>query len=446
MSKTSEPEGAETRHSGRRATEVPIELLDLDVRGLFGTFDYNIRFPHPPEGSSEPALVILHGPNGVGKTTLLLMLDGLMRLDFDVFRVRPFAKCALTFTSKDKLTVERPTSDGPLLVGFRKHQVELHPVNKGAYVHQDLPLVEAFRRDFNAATVDIHLELITTSRNFPRDDSRESLRADMAALCALRPEEDSPGARLRARLRTGAPDEKPATLATAVRRFITDAQVDYRQFFRAEPELFARIFHVIQGDEPPSYDPGELIGRADRIDELDHLHRRLGLQPDIWNHSDLVAFLKKLQSDKSKPWALAAVGAYLEGLDSRAEARGLVADRLLTFERILNEFLVGKRVEVGGREGLRILVGDVALNQSQLSSGEFHLLYLMVSALVARRRGTVIAIDEPEMSMHISWQRKLIKSLFAVASNARPQLILATHSPDVVAEYRRYMVPLGDVD
>jgi predicted ATP-binding protein involved in virulence len=48
--------------------------------------------------------------------------------------------------------------------------------------------------------------------------------------------------------------------------------------------------------------------------------------------------------------------------------------------------------------------------------------------------------------MHISWQRRLIQSLFAVASHARPQLILATHSPDVVAEYRPYMVPLGDVD
>ena len=78
-----------------------------------------------------------------------------------------------------------------------------------------------------------------------------------------------------------------------------------------------------------------------------------------------------------------------------------------------------------------------------MSSGEFHLLYLMTSALTARKRGTVIAIDEPEMSMHISWQRRLIKSLLTVASDARPQLILATHSPEVVGEYRAYMSRVG---
>ena len=84
-----------------------------------------------------------------------------------------------------------------------------------------------------------------------------------------------------------------------------------------------------------------------------------------------------------------------------------------------------------------------SLTENQLSSGEFHLLFLMVEALIARRRGTIIAIDEPEMSMHISWQHKLIRNLLAVASDARPQFLLATHSPDVVAEYRPYFVQLG---
>ena len=221
MSKESEPRVAGTPNSGRRTAEAPNELLELEVNGLFGTFDYDIRFPHPPEGSSEPALVILHGPNGVGKTTLLLMLDGLMRLDFDVFRVRRFTKCSLTLTSKDKLTVERPTPDGPLVVGFRKHHVELHPVNKGAMRHQDQASVEALRQEFSAATADIHLELITTSRSLPRDESRDALRADVAAFYAQRHEEDSPNARLRARLRAGTPDDRAVTLAATVRRFIT---------------------------------------------------------------------------------------------------------------------------------------------------------------------------------------------------------------------------------
>jgi predicted ATPase len=64
----------------------------------------------------------------------------------------------------------------------------------------------------------------------------------------------------------------------------------------------------------------------------------------------------------------------------------------------------------------------------------------MVAALVTKRRGTVIAIDEPEMSMHIAWQRKLVDALLRCASNASPQFIFATHAPDIVAEHRESLV------
>jgi predicted ATPase len=134
----------------------------------------------------------------------------------------------------------------------------------------------------------------------------------------------------------------------------------------------------------------------------------------------------------------------VESLEARADLRKLVIDRLLTFEQIMAEFLDDKSVIVGDADGLRIEAADKSrLSEGQLSSGEYHLLYLMVSALVAKRRGTVIAIDEPEMSMHIAWQRKLIANLIRCASNAVPQFIFATHSPDVVAEWREFMVRLG---
>jgi ABC-type oligopeptide transport system ATPase subunit len=50
-------------------------------------------------------------------------------------------------------------------------------------------------------------------------------------------------------------------------------------------------------------------------------------------------------------------------------------------------------------------------------------------------QGTEIAIDEPEMSMHISWQNKLINALLQISSKANPQYIFATHSPDIAATY-----------
>jgi predicted ATP-binding protein involved in virulence len=47
------------------------------------------------------------------------------------------------------------------------------------------------------------------------------------------------------------------------------------------------------------------------------------------------------------------------------------------------------------------------------------------------------------MSMHLKWQRQLVRALIECASNAQPQFVFATHSPDIAAEYTEFMIPLG---
>jgi predicted ATPase len=182
-----------------------------------------------------------------------------------------------------------------------------------------------------------------------------------------------------------------------------------------------------------------------RIQSADRVHRRLGLQPDQWNYKQLVGYAEPLAKSRraGRNYALTVLGAYTEVLESRSNERQLIADRLLIFEDVMKEFLDGKRVFVDATKGLRIETDqEEELDETKLSSGEYHLLYLMVAALTTKRSGTVIAIDEPEMSMHIEWQRKLIRKLFEVASNAAPQFVFATHSPDVAADYPDDLIEL----
>ena len=67
-----------------------IQRSEFEVDGLVGRYHHHIKFPVSKPDEPQPSLVILHGPNGVGKTTVLRMIDGLMRLDFDPFRENPF--------------------------------------------------------------------------------------------------------------------------------------------------------------------------------------------------------------------------------------------------------------------------------------------------------------------------------------------------------------------
>jgi predicted ATPase len=115
----------------------------------------------------------------------------------------------------------------------------------------------------------------------------------------------------------------------------------------------------------------------------------------------------------------------------------------MAFETLMNQFLRGKTVSIHMKKGLQIETSSGSLlEEHQLSSGEYHLLFLMVAALVTKRHGTVIAIDEPEMSMHIGWQRKLVPALVECASGAEPLFIFATHSPDLAASYPEAMTEL----
>lgn len=103
----------------------------------------------------------------------------------------------------------------------------------------------------------------------------------------------------------------------------------------------------------------------------------------------------------------------------------------------------GKEVLVNAETGFEVFTdAGYVLSEDQLSSGEYHLMFLLVASLTARHRGTVIAIDEPELSMHISWQRQLVRALLECAANSQPQLLLATHSPDIAAEFQDAMIEL----
>jgi predicted ATP-binding protein involved in virulence len=100
----------------------------------------------------------------------------------------------------------------------------------------------------------------------------------------------------------------------------------------------------------------------------------------------------------------------------------------------MNYFLqdTGKSIEIDSIGTLKIKKpnGDKA-NIEALSSGERQLI-VMFSHLIFKNESNpsgVFIIDEPELSLHIDWQKDFIK--YAIEANPNTQLILATHSPDI---------------
>lgn len=70
------------------------------------------------------------------------------------------------------------------------------------------------------------------------------------------------------------------------------------------------------------------------------------------------------------------------------------------------------------------------LDLALLSSGEKQLLTILLTVLLEDGEPTVLFMDEPEVSLHMEWQQKLIETIRRLNPNV--QIILSTHSPAII--------------
>ena len=75
--------------------------------------------------------------------------------------------------------------------------------------------------------------------------------------------------------------------------------------------------------------------------------------------------------------------------------------------------------------------GEV-LTPYQLSSGEKQLLVILLTVLVENGKPYALLMDEPEISLHIEWQQRLIDLIRRL--NPHVQIILSTHSPALIMD------------
>ena len=72
------------------------------------------------------------------------------------------------------------------------------------------------------------------------------------------------------------------------------------------------------------------------------------------------------------------------------------------------------------------------ISLDQLSSGEKQLLLILLKVFLMDKKPGILFMDEPEISLHVSWQQQLIEAIRKL--NSKCQIILTTHSPSIFAK------------
>lgn len=120
----------------------------------------------------------------------------------------------------------------------------------------------------------------------------------------------------------------------------------------------------------------------------------------------------------------------------------LINSQLELFLEKLKSFMPEKDFVIeSGRLVVKNTFGDIKI--SRLSSGEKQLIILLIEALLQREQDYLLLADEPEISLHIEWQGKIIPAVREL--NPQAQVIVATHSPEVAAPYRDKIFNMSEI-
>lgn len=120
-------------------------------------------------------------------------------------------------------------------------------------------------------------------------------------------------------------------------------------------------------------------------------------------------------------------------LDASAAEASKVKRRIKEFCNVVNDLFkdTGKNIEIEGNKFI-IRKNGILLSPNDLSSGEKQMLLILLRVFLLDERESVVLIDEPENSLDISWQYKLIDLL--VSLNPHAQFFITTHSPSIFGD------------
>ncbi|MCW2370329.1 ABC-type molybdate transport system ATPase subunit [Sphingobium sp. B11D3D] len=146
--------------------------------------------------------------------------------------------------------------------------------------------------------------------------------------------------------------------------------------------------------------------------------------------------------------AIAAVlSVYVEDTRKKLDVLASLREKILLFKELIDGRFFPKYVVVDKDVGFivnRSPTFDVPLEK--LSSGEQHQLVLFFELLFELKKNSLILIDEPELSLHVAWQKQFISDLKRIIELNEFDVLLATHSPQLIGEWEDLVVEIGNVD
>lgn len=407
-----------------------MKIRKISVKGLFHTFDHEIRF-------NDSGIAIIIGENGIGKTTLLQIINSIFTKKFDFLFTIDFNLIEIFF-SRIKWSITKD-DDGNINISnpIKNDSFTIKPINeRDAY----------FMRRF--------LEQINEDEWFDRRIGRPVTRDEIIKRYGQDPIAQSERPIWFDELIT----ENRVMFIQTQRLYKTeyDNERDHRKLeymvdaysnelvdlLRKNNTAFTSTSIQLDSTFPIRLlkvlkKPKEVEYVSKVIDEINSLnkYRSLLSAVGIIDKQDDEVINKSLET-LNNPSALSILDLYITDNKQKLDVFRYTAQKLNLLLQIINKRFKHKHLFIDKETGFVIKSKsenkDIAVKN--LSSGEQNELIIFYNLLFKTTKGDIVLIDEPEISLHIAWQQQLIADLKEIAKETGISLLIATHSPDIIGD------------
>lgn len=414
--------------------ENQIRVESIEVDKLFGYYTYKLKMP------KDGNFMILYGDNGCGKTTILSTIYHLLNPErtnghrFAVSQI-PFKKFIINLSNGDSIeAVRNDAHEKDYVVKGIQNNKELFEYNLGDARKERV----GYRRQYEkycSYLEKLKLNTLFMSANRQIIVSEEDDDVDPI----FDPRFD------RFEYRRMKSRSKERDLSEVMDRFHrwmqTNVMKNTNDGNRDIDSLYENIIKEYNKQERSPKDIKESFSELTKKNEK---FKRLGLSTDILKSS----FIKKItkMSDAELNELAPILESYVSSLNIRLNALQPIEKKLSILESYLSKFFSKKTIQINALDGLRILSEEgTSLHYSKLSSGEKQILYLFCSAVISVTESSIVIIDEPEISLNIKWQRAFLQVLNEMIGENNVQVIIASHSIDLITPYSDAVVEMENV-
>jgi predicted ATP-binding protein involved in virulence len=436
---------------------------------LFGIYTHEVPL------RIQDRVTIIHGPNGVGKTVLFrlvaAMLSGnvlaLLKVPFETFEVTLSNGSILGFTRTESPTGQKKEKDAVLGTCYLKvdgkevHQFQPKAsqvdIRRLAFrIEREMPWISRIDEDrfIDRRTDEVFTGsefLMNYSGRFPERWKGVNLFPESDWLLDIR-------SRVNVHLVEA---QRLLRVSPVSAEWEPQHRRDIRDTYSATVKAYAKDLQgrisetlTLYAKQSQSLDqsfPQRLLMSTAKALSVDDLKTRMG---ELEADRNQLKRIRLIDEDAAYPFDVRALDKLDDTrrtvmtlyVEDTARKLGVLADfakRIEILVENINGKFTHKKILIDRDKGLVLRTDDgQTLELDALSSGEQHELVLLYDLLFRVKPNTLVLIDEPELSLHVNWQKSFLPDLIKVVEATGYDVILATHSPFIVGDRSDLMVAL----